>query len=44
MGNFDWSDPFLLERQLSAEERQVRNAAREFAQKELAPRTRAAFR
>ena len=44
MGDFDWSDPFLLERQLSAEERQVRNAAREFAQKELAPRTRAAFR
>lgn len=44
MGNFDWSDPFLLERQLSAEERQVRNAAREFAQKELAPRTRTAFR
>ena len=44
MGDFDWSDPFLLEHQLSAEERQVRNAAREFAQKELAPRTRAAFR
>lgn len=44
MGDFDWSDPFLLERQLSAEERQVRNAAREFAQKELAPRTRTAFR
>lgn len=44
MGDFDWSDPFLLERQLSAEERQVRNAAREFARKELAPRTRAAFR
>ena len=44
MEDFDWSDPFLLERQLSAEERQVRNAAREFAQKELAPRTRAAFR
>ena len=44
MGNFDWSDPFLLERQLSAEERQVRNAAREFARKELVPRTRAAFR
>ena len=44
MEDFDWSDPFLLERQLSAEERQVRNAAREFAQKELAPRTRTAFR
>ncbi len=44
MGDFDWSDPFLLERQLSAEERQVRNAAREFARKELVPRTRAAFR
>ncbi len=44
MSNFDWADPFQLERQLSAEERQVRNAAREFAQKELAPRTRDAFR
>ena len=44
MEDFDWNDPFLLERQLSAEERQVRNAAREFAQKELAPRTRTAFR
>ncbi len=44
MSNFDWADPFQLERQLSAEERQVRNAAREFAQKKLAPRTRDAFR
>ncbi|WP_415033440.1 acyl-CoA dehydrogenase [Azonexus sp.] len=44
MSHFDWADPFQIERQLSAEERQVRNAARDFAQKELAPRTRDAFR
>jgi glutaryl-CoA dehydrogenase len=35
---FDWRDPFLLEDQLSDEERLVRDAARSFAQKELLPR------
>jgi glutaryl-CoA dehydrogenase len=35
---FDWRDPFLLEDQLTDEERLVRDAARAFAQKELLPR------
>ncbi len=35
---FDWRDPFLLEAQLTEEERLVRDAARAFAQEELLPR------
>ena len=42
--SFHWDDPLLLENQLAADERQVRNAARHFAQKALAPRIRDAFR
>ena len=41
---FAWEDPFLLDSQLAADERQVRNAARDFAQKALKPRIRDAFR
>ncbi|PKO93290.1 MAG: acyl-CoA dehydrogenase [Betaproteobacteria bacterium HGW-Betaproteobacteria-10] len=41
---FNWPDPFLLDSQLAADERQVRNAARDFAQKSLKPRILAAFR
>ena len=41
---FTWEDPFLLDSQLAADERQVRNAARDFAQKALQPRIRDAFR
>ena len=41
---FAWQDPFLLDSQLAADERQVRNAARDFAQKFLQPRIRDAFR
>ncbi len=41
---FNWEDPLLLDSQLAADERQVRNAARTFAQKALAPRIRDAFR
>ena len=41
---FNWEDPFLLDSQLAADERQVRNAARDFAQKALKPRIRDAFR
>lgn len=40
---FLWEDPLLLEEQLSAEERQLRDAAREFARRELAPRAVAGF-
>jgi glutaryl-CoA dehydrogenase len=43
-GAFDWQDPFLLEQQLSEEERSVRDAARAYAQSTLAPRVRDAFR
>ena len=41
---FNWADPFLLDSQLAADERQVRNAARDFAQKALKPRILDAFR
>ncbi|MCK6389507.1 MAG: acyl-CoA dehydrogenase [Azonexus sp.] len=41
---FTWDDPFLLDSQLAADERQVRNAARDFAQKALKPRILDAFR
>lgn len=35
---FDWQDPFLLEQQLSSEERLVRDSARQFAKSYLKPR------
>ena len=41
---FDWADPFALDAQLAADERQVRNAAQHFAEKSLAPRILEAFR
>jgi glutaryl-CoA dehydrogenase len=41
---FEWDDPLLLEAQLSDEERMVREAARAYAQEQLAPRVTAAFR
>ncbi|MCV6605704.1 MAG: acyl-CoA dehydrogenase [Porticoccaceae bacterium] len=43
-GKFDWQDPFLLEQQLTDEERMVRDAARQYAQEQLAPRVQEAFR
>ncbi len=41
---FKWDDPFLLEDQLSADERAVRDAARAYCQERLAPRVLQAFR
>jgi glutaryl-CoA dehydrogenase len=41
--SFVWSDPFLLEDQLTEEERAIRDAARDFAQGELAPRVSEAY-
>jgi glutaryl-CoA dehydrogenase len=41
---FDWSDPLLLEQELSAEERQVRDAARDFCQDKLMSRVKLGFR
>jgi glutaryl-CoA dehydrogenase len=35
--SFNWQDPFFLDDQLTAEERQVRDSARMFAQKRLMP-------
>jgi glutaryl-CoA dehydrogenase len=42
--SFDWADPLLLERELSAEERMVKESARRFAEDVLAPRVREDFR
>jgi len=41
---FSWSDPFLLEQQLTEEERMVRDAAQAYCQGKLAPRILEAFR
>ena len=43
LGSFDWADPFLLEDQLTEDERMLRDAAREFAQGKLQPRVIEAF-
>jgi glutaryl-CoA dehydrogenase len=42
--SFNWADPLLLDSQLAADERIVRNAAFDYAQKKLMPRVRDAFR
>ncbi len=44
MANFDWTDPFNLEAQLTPEERMIRDAAHGFAQSELQPRVIDAYR
>ncbi|HRC72925.1 MAG TPA: acyl-CoA dehydrogenase [Candidatus Competibacter sp.] len=41
---FQWDDPLLLDRQLTAEERMVRDAARAYCRERLAPRVQQAFR
>jgi glutaryl-CoA dehydrogenase len=40
---FQWDDPFVLEDQLNEDERMIRDAARDFAQSELAPRISEAY-
>lgn len=42
--SFNWTDPMLLQEQLSDEERMVRDAAAAYAQERLAPRVLEAFR
>jgi len=42
--NLDWKDPFLLELELTDEQRMVRDSARKYAEGYLAPRVQAAFR
>ncbi|MBL8482142.1 MAG: acyl-CoA dehydrogenase [Rhodocyclaceae bacterium] len=41
---FKWDDPLLLERQLSEDERMIRDTANAYAQDKLAPRVLQAFR
>jgi glutaryl-CoA dehydrogenase len=40
---FSWNDPFLLDDQLSEEERMIRDSAQTFAQAELMPRVQEAY-
>ncbi|NKM01953.1 acyl-CoA dehydrogenase [Rhizobium leguminosarum] len=40
---FAWDDPFLLDEQLSEEERMIRDAARAFSEAELLPRVQDAY-
>jgi glutaryl-CoA dehydrogenase len=42
--SFQWEDPFMLAEQLSADERQVMDAARAYSQGRLMPRVRDSFR
>jgi len=44
MSRFQWEDPLLLDEQLSAEERMVRDAAQGYARDKLQPRVLEAFR
>jgi glutaryl-CoA dehydrogenase len=41
---FNWSDPLLLEQQLSEDERMVRDTAYQYSEDKLAPRVLEAFR
>jgi glutaryl-CoA dehydrogenase len=40
---FSWDDPFLLDRQLTEEERLIRDTARQYAQEKLLPRITEAY-
>ena len=40
---FQWDDPFLLEAQLSDEERMIRDTAHAYVQEKLMPRVMEAF-
>ncbi|WP_174285447.1 acyl-CoA dehydrogenase [Sphingomonas bacterium] len=43
MARFDWEDPFLLDQQLSDDERMIRDTAKAYARDKLAPRIVHAF-
>ncbi|MEM7438011.1 MAG: acyl-CoA dehydrogenase [Pseudomonadota bacterium] len=43
LGPFQWDDPFMLEDQLTEEERMIRDSARAYAQDKLMPRIKDAF-
>ena len=40
---FVWEDPFLLDEELTEDERMIRDAARQFCQEKLMPRVKDAF-
>jgi len=40
---FDWEDPFLLDEQLTEDERMIRDTARDYAQEKLQPRVTEAY-
>ena len=42
-GNFQWDDPFLLDEQLTEDERMIRDTARAYAQDKLLPRVTKAY-
>ena len=44
LSSYDWADPFMLEDQLTEDERLTRDSARAFAQEKLQPRVINAFR
>ena len=44
LGTFVWDDPFLLESQLTEDERMLRDAARAYAEEKLQPRIIDAYR
>ena len=44
VARFAWEDPFLLEEQLTEEERMIRDSARDYAQSKLMPRILEAYR
>jgi len=44
MNKFKWDDPFLIEDQLTEEERMIRDTANAYSQDKLQPRVRDAFR
>ncbi|NOX74521.1 MAG: acyl-CoA dehydrogenase [Alphaproteobacteria bacterium] len=44
LSSFNWEDPFMLETELTDEERMIRDAARAFSQDVLQPRVIAAYR
>ncbi|PTB99258.1 acyl-CoA dehydrogenase [Marinobacter sp. Z-F4-2] len=41
---FDWASPLLLDEQLTEEERMIRDTAKQYSQRQLAPRVLEAFR
>jgi len=43
LSSFNWEDPFLLDAQLSDEERMIRDSAQSYAAEKLQPRVIEAF-